>query len=948
MQEHVSKQAGAFALALVVALAGCKGTQGDAGPQGEQGATGTTGATGPTGPTGAMGPSGPSGSPGAAGQAGDPGVNNPGTLALTVRFSSVGGTAISPAVAAPGIWCFSNPDFTGNTADAVVEGTTNASGKLTLELAAGSYTFKCRPTNADYEDAIAPFTVAIAAGQETTYALSTVNRLNPLYFTTAPSLTGTASPGATVTINPGAASDGAATFTITPVATSLTAVTVDGSNQFTVAPLSELLAAIAVPKASGGKALYEGFQLAPRPGFVGFGGTVTKSLGAAYAFDVTASAGGNTTKTRLTVGVAGMQANQGLPVGSVGLVVVADAGTATGPFAWTLTPPASSTATLAGATTRNPYFTPDLEGTYTLVTGTTTLTFLAAKYMGMGDSSCNTCHGPSGTAFPGPLTATYASLTDFWNRKGGVHGNHNYFANPASRQPGAAGAMSIFQWGLEGGIDYSTTCYACHTVGAWTTSTVANGGFRTTMAAVAPGANAAWTGDGLDHWTSLDASLKALGGIQCEDCHGPASQHNGNPANLAVPWSAEACAVCHDSPAHHDKYNLWARSGHSNLTLAIEESSNELHPGNESCGRCHAAQGFVDYLRQQQSQGAICSQYQDKTGAVVTNIIDSSGNPFYAGSILVKTPDPASPGKYVCRVAATGTSETAAVRTVGQDYLAGLGLTEASIQPQTCATCHDPHTSELRVQNDTKLLAAGFSVQGAGAGALCMICHNGRNGPRGDSVTIATIASPHSPTQTEVLLGQNAYWVNGFTSDHAAIEGTCVGCHVKTIPEGISENDNHTFRADESICKSCHSTLVSPAGLYGQYRTLFASLGAAMVRSLGSTFQIVGSARTVTVDVATTQPTITAWSRSGASFSFAAAIDDPSAASGTVTSLSVAANKLIASDGTAVKANGRFAKAGWNMALVPTQSAAVHNKTFTFQVLSTSAQKVLDPTAGAL
>ena len=74
---------------------------------------------------------------------------------------------------------------------------------------------------------------------------------------------------------------------------------------------------------------------------------------------------------------------------------------------------------------------------------------------------------------------------------------------------------------------------------------------------------------------------------------------------------------------------------------------------------------------------------------------------------------------------------------------------------------------------------------------------------------------------------------------------------------------------------------------------------------------------------------------------------------GTVTSVNVAAGKLVAnvsasSPGTPVTANGRLARAGWNLAMLASKSAVVHNPTLTFQALTVSALKVVDPAAGAL
>ncbi len=99
---------------------------------------------------------------------------------------------------------------------------------------------------------------------------------------------------------------------------------------------------------------------------------------------------------------------------------------------------------------------------------------------------------------------------------------------------------------------------------------------------------------------------------------------------------------------------------------------------------------------------------------------------------------------------------------------------------------------------------------------------------------------------------------------------------------------------------------------------------------------------------ATSNATITSYDRSGLHLSFASPINAPDAATGTVTSYTVALNKLKDASGATGTLTGRLAKAGWNWSMLWNRSAAVHNPTLTFQVLTVSAQKVQDPSAGAL
>lgn len=928
---------GSLLVATMLVLAGCTGDTGPAGAPGAAGAAGATGATGPKGDTGDVGPIGPTGPIGATGPAGLPGGSGAGTVVLNVKFGSVNGVALTAAKPAPGVFCFTNPDQTGNTADQVLSGTSDMSGVISIDAPAGVYNFACRAAP-DYTDP-APITgVAVAGGFPTTVNV-TLDRLNPLYFTGLTATPAKPVPGQTVALAPATAgATGAVTYAYT--VTGVTAATVDASNNLAIPSLPDLLAGL-----EAGNGLYKAFQRSSRSGFVPIGDGVVKSLAKAYKVVVTATDAAtppHTTATFITVPVVGVPAVQGLRSAPVGVLVVAnDAATAT-TFAWTLAGPGGSTAALADAATRNPSFVPDVAGTYTLTNGGTVLTLTAGTYAGFrsdtGACATGDCHP---AAFRGWVASNFTGSS--------LHFNHN------ARSGGTP--MTILQWGLTG-IDYGAACYKCHTVGSYPTSSVDNGGFFATLAKLdnggtfdatkPPTSQAAWIGDGRDYWTGLDASLKLKAGIQCESCHGPAGggNHTGLNAGVDVPWASRNCAVCHDSPGKHDRVELWSKSLHANEAGAVAEASVEQHPGNESCARCHAAQGFVDYLSQQQNPAA-CQSFQDKTGATIpATTLDSNGNPLTSGNLLVKTPGTTFGTFTTCRVASTGATEVAATRQVGVDYLMGIGLGQQDVQPIGCAACHDPHSTELRVMNSTGALPAGFSVDGAGAGALCMICHNGRNGARGDAVTIAAIAAPHAPTQTEQLMGQNFYWVNGYVSAHAAVEDTCVGCHVKLVPDSVTASlTNHTFRTDESICKNCHGDLVKPEALFARYTSGVAALKAAMTSALTSgrtDFDVSTGTPAVitTINVATDKPQVTGYGRSGVTLTYGAV----------PTTVTVALNRIFVTGTTTtfVANNGRFAKAGWNLGMLPTQAAAVHNPTLTFQALTISAQKVVDATAGAL
>jgi hypothetical protein len=180
-----------------------------------------------------------------------------------------------------------------------------------------------------------------------------------------------------------------------------------------------------------------------------------------------------------------------------------------------------------------------------------------------------------------------------------------------------------------------------------------------------------------------------------------------------------------------------------------------------------------------------------------------------------------------------------------------MGLTAAEIQPVTCAACHDPHgagtlsgepnTALVRVVDETPLLPSGYRVVGAGRGALCMTCHNSRNGRHDDGVVPTSHSTPHHSSQADVLLGQNAYFVTpGLRGSHSFLGDTCATCHMERTPPPADlsyygAGTNHAFAADPHLCTDCHGAFdggVIQEAFTGELRGLEGALGASVAGTL--------------------------------------------------------------------------------------------------------------------
>ena len=331
---------------------------------------------------------------------------------------------------------------------------------------------------------------------------------------------------------------------------------------------------------------------------------------------------------------------------------------------------------LAGRT----FFRPDVVGPYTVNATITTVgsgstnlsaTIRAATFVGVG--TCANCHS-GGVVFNGkPLPNIFPSYTNTPHA--------SFFARAID--------------GLESS-HYSKNCISCHTVGYDTNSFAANGGFDDlallygwTFPAVLTNGN----------WASMQAdypAVAALANIQCENCHGPGSQHIysqgvvGNTNAISVNYAAGDCNQCHDDLNNHYKGSEWDVSLHA---AASRTPSGISRP---QCVRCHTAPGFTGWAK----AGGMSLQNQHPNNIIwadsySTNIVTYISNTNYPTYTVEGNPP------------------------------------NTTYFPITCQACHDPHDAsnphQLRMGYNVTL-SDGTVVTNAGSGGFCMECHNSRNG----------------------------------------------------------------------------------------------------------------------------------------------------------------------------------------------------------------------------
>lgn len=299
-----------------------------------------------------------------------------------------------------------------------------------------------------------------------------------------------------------------------------------------------------------------------------------------------------------------------------------------------------------------------------------------------------------------------------------------------------AGALATLQGIGQGG---NTRCLQCHTVGMPFTT-----GYQT------------------------NGTTAHLGGVQCENCHGPAGNHFANfedgSVRPAVTLDAAVCGGCHNG-FHHPFFDEWFESRHSIMDAHVAESIEADATGARSlaCGPCHS-------------------------GATRISLLNQLEDP----SVPLASPH------------------------------------ESAKYPVVCATCHDPHADTAygaHLRNPVystdffsynTSASTSFAAQYREDIQLCAQCHNQR-GATWDSSS----RPPHHSPQYNMLIGETyaptsktpPTPVAPILATHGrGILHQCAHCHTHGHEaESPSEEDpnytGHTFAPMiGDNCAECHGT----------------------------------------------------------------------------------------------------------------------------------------------
>ncbi|MBL9136720.1 MAG: hypothetical protein JNK85_12660 [Verrucomicrobiales bacterium] len=278
-------------------------------------------------------------------------------------------------------------------------------------------------------------------------------------------------------------------------------------------------------------------------------------------------------------------------------------------------------------------------------------------------------------------------------------------------------------------------------------------------------------GYGLPGGFVSEAATPLLGGVQCENCHGPGGAHVADPGDLAarpvVSAASMVCGGCH-TDFHHPTYDEWLEAGHSRVhpELVTGFMNTNIVAGQarmRACGACHSGGVRLAMLN----------------GAEATPPVDLPAMP--SGDVAANTP-------MTCTVCHTAHEKT----------------------PYGAQLRNPPYSTNFFSYSTST--NTNFTLQYQVDVNICAQCHN----QRGAAWSSAGRPPHHSP-QYNMLIGNigNAAVVGVDLSalpqsSHREITKQCTHCHTHGHgAENPSEEDpvytGHSFKPLPENCVPCHT-----------------------------------------------------------------------------------------------------------------------------------------------
>jgi len=499
------------------------------------------------------------------------------------------------------------------------------------------------------------------------------------------------------------------------------------------------------------------------------------------------------------------EAASGLSMVAVGTKVYIEgqpvAGATVSAYQWSLTlRPGNSAAELSSATGQLVTLRPDVRGAYMVqlvpLDGSAapgpavTQLIHAGEWVGAGAFDTH--------ALPDPTIPECSNPC--------CHGDSNNPRLNVVEEWITSGHANKFQKDLSGlgATHYATSCLECHTVGFNPLPSAVNNGFDDIAAAIGFDLSlinqyvltAVTTG--VDQFPNIPAALQGHASVQCENCHGPGSEHLGNIQEshhgiAGVNLNPEQCAQCHDSASGFQQgFYQWNLSSHP-VTADASEGRVSTSTG---CVKCHTGEGFVQVYvdgkaptSHPNANGITCSTCHDPHNSDNEHQIRLAGAyKFDSGQTYE---DPGLGGLCIrCHSARISNPVTTATTSSRGSHYGTAGDIMAGINAV-----------------DMGLAVQGNSAHSTIVGDTCVTCHMAKAPVAGPGITTAPAVGEHTyamrdengthaDTSDDILNAQNAC-------------GTChasIGSDYNVIARGDYDGDG-TLEGVQSEMEGLHTLL---------------------------------------------------------------------------------------------------------------------------------------------
>ncbi len=440
----------------------------------------------------------------------------------------------------------------------------------------------------------------------------------------------------------------------------------------------------------------------------------------------------------------------------------------TTPRAWSSTPQ-----------TRWARFMPTVPGEYVVdltatVTGGAARTDRIVIYAGtfVGEAQCAGCHSN-----PDVVGETKAVYADFL-----LTGHATKFENTYSMYSASS--------------DY---CTGCHTTAF--DQAAGNGAFddRLRLAGWDPVQSSAiyWMkasgryptiADFLSDPNTLDA--QQLMNIQCEECHGPGSNHPDAASHMSL--GDDACKQCHSAQPPQ-----WEMSAHAKAPAEFSQA------GSPDCARCHTGQGFV--VGQDHGQTLVFPN--DATDATPANMFEP-GNAQPIGCGACHDPHKFTNGYYV---------DTSVTPNVERECTDGIWIDNSGVS-------HQCKSDQLRFEG--AITTTNGYVFNAGKAGDCAKCHNSRRDQtyRTQFMSGLQTRAFHDNPQVDMLTGHMTSVAVGYeypgktygNSPHRTqAKDACVTCHMSSAASGAACSGSNPCADPGETCVVSHGVGSCAAQNYG-------------------------------------------------------------------------------------------------------------------------------------